>query len=87
MSSEYHVTGMVSDDGIRISGSVIEELSECFGSCLGGMGLGGGKGSKSNQHGGINSSGIIEESANALSEVVVVIWGKWGRFISRWCEL
>jgi len=34
-----HVTGMVMDSGIRMSGAIIEELHDGFYSCLGTFGL------------------------------------------------
>lgn len=63
---EDHAAGVVSDGGILVRGGIVQEFGEGFGCVFGAFGLGGGEGAEGDKHGGVNSSGIVGESADDL---------------------
>ena len=71
---------MVLQDSIWI-GAVVQELDGGFSAILG---TSGDKGPNATKHGGVNSLGIVEESANDLLETIQTNWIKWsgGRALS-----
>ena len=56
---EDHVTGMEANDSIRMGGTIVEQVSDGLHGGLSAISLLGGKGTKGNQHGGVNSTGIV----------------------------
>ncbi len=59
MHPQNHVTGMEANDSIRVCGATIEQVSEGLHGGLSAISLLGGEGTKGNQHGGVNSMGIV----------------------------
>jgi len=59
MCPEDHVTGMEANDSIRMGGAIVEQVSEGLHGGLCAISLLGGEGTKGNQHGGVNSMGIV----------------------------
>mgnify|MGYP000638919288 CR=1 FL=1 len=56
------------DDGIRMGGRIVEELSAGLGGRGDACGLGGGKGAEADKHGGVNGPGVEEEGADDCLE-------------------
>ena len=65
---EAHVTGMVTNGGIRVRGSVVEQVDCGFGGGFGALGLSGGEAAKGDKHGVVNGTGIVEENAHNLAD-------------------
>eukprot|EP00978_Attheya_sp_CCMP212_P014721 scaffold37660_cov32-Attheya_sp.AAC.2 len=66
MNLATHVAGDVTHSGIRVGCGIIKELGDGNGGVLGFLGRG--DGSKGDQHGGIDRSGMVEEGANNFLE-------------------
>ena len=81
MGSVDHITGNKLDDGIWMSGCIVEELGEGFGSGFSSIGLGCGQIIKSNQHGIIYSSGVEEECPHNLLGSLVTSLVKGSRCV------
>jgi len=60
MCPEGHVTGMEANDSIRMGGTIVEQVSEGLHGGLCAISLLGGKGTKGNQHGRVNSASIVK---------------------------
>jgi len=74
-----HVAGMVTEDSIGVSGSIVEEPGGSFGSCLSASGLGGCKGAEGDKHGRINGTGIVEQDTDDFLETFDALFGQeWG---------
>ena len=58
---ENHVAGMISDLGVGVGRSVVEELGDCLHGELGGGGLFGGNGSNSSHHGKIDGASVKQK--------------------------
>ncbi len=77
-----HVTCLVGHNGIGICERVVQELflfdlDHCV---LGGIRLLGGNGAQSSKHCAVDASCIVEERANYLLNVLLVLFGEgWGR--------
>jgi len=75
---------MIANDSIRVGGTIIEQVHEGLHGGLHAVSLLGGKGTKGNQHGGVNCTGIIQEDTNnfldtfAISSIKGsgVVWGR-----------
>jgi len=52
---------MIANDSIRVGGTIIEQVHEGLHGGLHAVSLLGGKGTKGNQHGGVNCMGVIQE--------------------------
>ena len=61
MRGKLHVAGVVMEDGIGVSGTVVEELCYCLCSCLGAVRLCRSNGTQCNKHGVVDCSCIEEE--------------------------
>ena len=55
---EAHVTGMEANGGVRVRGSVVEQVDCGFGGGFGALGLSGGEAAKGDKHGVVNGSAI-----------------------------
>ena len=64
MAHEYHVAGVTCDDGIQMSGCIVKELVELCHCVFGRIGLFSGDGAKVWEHGCIDGSSLIKESAS-----------------------
>ena len=80
---KLHVTGMVPEDSIRVSGSIIKELCDSQGGCSRAFGLGGGDGAKGNEHSGVNGTGIVEKGANHFFDAGDIGGWKVSRCVRR----
>ena len=69
-----HVTGMISDECIRMGGAVIEKICCCIHGFLCSVGLTRGEAVETVLHGGINGSAVIEEHATYLLNVFALKW-------------
>jgi len=63
-----HVAGEVFDDGIRMSGSIVEEVDAGLGSGRSGAGLLGSNGAEGREHGVVDCSGIVEEDTDNFTD-------------------
>ncbi len=81
MCCKDHVTCLVGHDGIRICGRVVQELFDLDHCVLGGICLLGGNGTQSSKHCAVDASCIVEECADYLLNVLLVLFGEeWGWF-------
>jgi hypothetical protein len=78
---------MVAEDGIRVGGTIVEKVRDGKGSGGGAFGLGGGNGTESDQHGGVNGAGIVEESADDFLDAMEVRGWERSGGVGRWGEL
>lgn len=78
-----HVAGMEPEDGVRMSGTVVEEVRDGLGCSLSAFGLGRGNGAEGNEHGGVNGTCVVKESANNFLNAGDSRGGKRGRSV-RW---
>jgi hypothetical protein len=62
VNAEDHGAGAETNDSIRMSHGIVEELGRGSVGELGHLGLDSRKGSQGNEHGGINSTGIVQET-------------------------
>ena len=53
---KVHVACVIAENSIRMGGAIVEQLSDGFSSGFSAFGLGGGKRSQGNKHGGINGA-------------------------------
>jgi len=60
---------MKANDSIRVGGTIIEQVHEGLHGGLHAVSLLGGKGTKGNQHGGVNCTGIVEEDTNNFLDI------------------
>ncbi len=67
-----HVAGLVANDGIRMCDAIVKQVHECLHGGLGAVGLLGGQGAKGNEHGRVQSMGVVEEDTNDFLETFVV---------------
>jgi len=80
-----HVAGMIANDSIRMGGTIIEQVHEGLHGGLHGAGsLLGGKGTKGNQHGGVNCMGIIQEDTNNFLDAFAIVSIKGSSVV--WCR-
>ena len=84
---EYHVAGTVADGGIKVGGTVVQKFCEGFGGFFGAFRLGSSKGAKSNEHGGVDSTCIVEEGADDLLDALETSRSKGGGGVMEWEEL
>jgi len=82
---EDHVTGMEANDSIRMGGAIVEQVSEGLHGGLSAVSLLGGKGTKGDQHGRVNSVSIVMEDTNNFLDVFAIssikdsgVVGGWG---------
>ena len=61
---QLHITCVVSNDSIGVSGTIVQELCHCLDGGLSAVSLGGSQCAEGNEHGGVDCSSIIEECAN-----------------------
>jgi hypothetical protein len=74
-----HVTCLVGRDGIGTCGCIVQELFDLDHCVLGGICLLGGNGAQSSKHCAVNASCIVEECADYLLNVLLVLFGEgWG---------
>jgi hypothetical protein len=69
LDMECHVACNELGSDIRVSGTVVEELSYAFQGGFGDVSLLGGKSTDGHEHGRINGTGIEEQSAEHLLDV------------------
>ncbi len=75
-----HVTCMVGHNSIGMCGRIVQELFDLDHCVLGGTCLLGGNGAQSSKHCAVDASCIVEERANYLLNVLLVLFGEgWGR--------
>ncbi len=80
MCCKNHVTCLVGHDGIEMCGCVVQELFDLDHCVLGGIHLLGGNGAQSSKHCAVYTSCIVEEHANYLLNILLVLFGEeWGR--------
>jgi hypothetical protein len=84
---EDHIAGRISDSGLGMSGSVVEELIGGPRGHLGGFRLGGGDGSEGDKHRGVDGTGVIQKKADDLLDEVHAIFAEQGRRVDRGREL
>jgi hypothetical protein len=84
---ENHVTGLVADTGIRISGSIVEEANKGLDSFFGAMRLRGSERPKGYKHCSIDRPRIVEERANNLLESRDAFGRELGGCAGEWAEL
>lgn len=65
-----HVTGVVSNDGIRVCTAIVEEMGDSIHGGLGAVGLSGREGAEGDEEGVVDGSGVEEEGADDLLEEV-----------------
>jgi hypothetical protein len=74
-----HVTCLVGHDGIGMCERVVQELFDLDHCVLGGICLLGGNGAQSSKHCAVNALCIVEERANYLLNILLVLFGEgWG---------
>jgi hypothetical protein len=75
-----HVTCLVGHNGIMVCGHVVQELLDLDHCVLGGICLLGGNGAQSSKHCAVDASCIVEEHADYLLNILLVLFGEgWGR--------
>jgi hypothetical protein len=75
-----HVTCVVGHDGIRMRGRVVQEMFDLDHCVLCMICLLGGNGAQSSKHCAVNALYIIEEGADYLLNVLLILFGEgWGR--------
>ncbi len=80
MCCKDHVTCLVGYNGIRMCNHMVQELFDLDHSVLGGICLLGGNGAKSSYHCAVDASCIVEERADYLPNILLVLFGEgWGR--------
>jgi hypothetical protein len=84
---EDHGTGVKANRGIRMRGGIVEELVGSLVGQLGCLGLVGSKRAKGNKHGGVNSTGIVEENTNDLLDAGDASFVQARRRVDGRCEL
>ena len=67
---EDHVGGAVCDPGIRVCGAIVQQLDDLLFCLQSGLVLFGGQGAEGHVQCAVNSSGIIQQSANNLRRLV-----------------
>jgi hypothetical protein len=78
---EDHVTCLVGHNGIGVCGRVVQELLDLDHCVFGGICLLGGNGAQSSKHCAVDALCIVEECANYLLNILLVLFGEgWGRF-------
>ncbi len=70
-----------------MGGRIVEELSAGLGGRGGAFGLGGGKGTEADKHGGVNGAGVVQEGADDFLEASFVGRVHWWRVVGRSGEL
>jgi hypothetical protein len=70
---ENHVAGLIAEYSIRVSGGIIKELDDCFHSGFGSRTLFRGKVAESDEHGGVNSTSVVQENAHNLHDEKFVL--------------
>ncbi len=79
MCSKDHVTCLVGHNSIGICGRVVQELFDLDHCVLGGIRLLGGNGAQSSKHCAVDKLCIVEERADYLLNVLLVLFGEgWG---------
>ncbi len=79
MCCEDHVTCLVGHNGIRMCGRVVQKLFDLDHCVLGGILLLGGNGAQSSKHCSVDASCIVEERADYLLNILLVLFGEgWG---------
>ena len=68
VEGKSHITGVVADSCIGMSGAVVEEMCECSSGGFSSFGLSGGEVADSYKHGGIDGASIVEECTDGLLE-------------------
>ena len=85
MNVETHIASGVENGGIRVCGSVVEEVDGCFGCCLGALGLGSSKATECNEHCVDNGAAIVKENADDFLESGDASFVKRGGIIRGGC--
>jgi hypothetical protein len=76
---EDHVTCLVGHNGIGVCGHVVQELLDLDHCVFGGICLLGDNGAQSSKHCTVDASCIVEERANYLLNILLVLFGEgWG---------
>ena len=74
-----HIAGVKADLGVRVGGSVVQELNEGLHGIGGRLGLLGCDGAKSWEHSEVNGSSIVQEGAEDFEDLLLVLdveeWG------------
>ena len=86
MNVETHIASGVENGGIRVCGSVVEEVDGCFGGCLGALGLGSSKATECNEHCVVNGAAIVKENADDFLESGDASFVKGRGIIRGGCE-
>ena len=73
-----HVTGLVTDGDLWMSGGVVEEVDDFVHCIYGGVGLLGGYFTKGDKHGEIKGDGDVKEGSDNLLDFLFVGARKWG---------
>jgi hypothetical protein len=77
---EDHVTCLVGYDGFGMCERVVQELFDLDHCVLSGIRLLGGNGAQCSEHCAVNASCIVEERADYLLNILLVLFGEgWGR--------
>ncbi len=80
MCCKDHVTCLVGHNGIGVCGCIVQELLDLDHCVLGGICLLGGNGAQSSEHCAVDASCIVEEHADYLLNILLVLFGEgWGR--------
>ena len=66
MDGKDHIASMIANGGIRMSGTVVEELCDGKVCALGSAGLFVGNGAEGHEDGDIDTAGIVEDGADDL---------------------
>ena len=79
VACQYHVACVVGDDGVKVSGGIIEEFFYLLHCLFGGVCLLGGDGAKCRdcEHFGISCSCVVKESTCYFLDKLFVGWDEW----------
>ena len=74
-----HIAGVKADLGVRVGGSVVQELNEGLHGIGGWLGLLGCDGAESWEHSEVNGSSVVQEGADDFEDLLLVLdveeWG------------
>jgi hypothetical protein len=74
---ENHVAGLIAEYSIRMSGGIVKELDDCFHSGFGSGALFRCEVAKSDEHGGVHCTSVVEKNAHNLHDKKFVEIGKF----------
>ena len=80
VACKYHVTGVVGDDGIRVSGCITDKLFHLLHCLFSWALLLGGNGIECREHRCIDCPRVVKESTRHFLNEFLIFWGeRWGR--------